>query len=69
MRVIRERLVTDEDLRPVAVQIEYEDRVEIERRLGLGRAPRETDLASHRGVMALTEEPLAYQERIRGEWP
>ncbi len=34
MQSIRKKIVTDEDLRPVAAQIDYEDWLEIERLLG-----------------------------------
>jgi hypothetical protein len=70
MRTIRKKLVTDEDLRPVAVQIDYADWIRIEQQLELAAdAPKETDLARHRGVLTLREDPLAYQERVRAEWP
>ena len=70
MRTIRKKLVTDEDLRPVAVQIEYDDWIEIERELGLsGAAPRVTDLREYSGTLTLREDPLEYQRRVRDEWP
>jgi hypothetical protein len=70
MLSIRKKIVTDEDMRPVAVQIDYEDWLEIERQLGLGvPKPRVTNLARHRGVLTLPEEPLEYQRRVRDEWP
>jgi hypothetical protein len=69
MRPIRKKLVTDEDLRPVAVQIDYDDWIEIARQLGLDGAAKDTDLAPYDGVLELSEDPLAYQERVRGEWP
>ena len=30
---------------------------------------RNVDLTCYRGVLRLTEDPLAYQERMRNEWP
>jgi len=37
MRAIRKSVVSDESMRPIAVQIPYSDWLEIERQLGLGR--------------------------------
>lgn len=70
MRAIRKKIVTDEDSRPVAVQIDYEDWLEIERLLDLcGGEAETTDLSRYSGIIKLAEDPLEYQERIRGEWP
>ena len=33
------------------------------------RIHRNVDLTRYRGVLRLTEDPLAYQERMRNEWP
>ena len=69
MNDIRKRIVTDEHNQPVAVQIDYEDWLEIERRLGAaenGGAPASIDRFS--GVLRLSEDPLEYQRRTRGEW-
>ncbi len=69
MRRIRKKILTDETDRPVAVQIDYSDWLEIERSLSLrGDKARTTDLSRHHGVITLTEEPLGYQARIRQEW-
>lgn len=70
MRAIRKKIVTDEDSRPVAVQIDYEDWLEIERLLDLcGEEAETADLSRYSGIIKLTEDPLEYQERIRDEWP
>jgi hypothetical protein len=70
MEKIGKKIVTDEASRPVAVQIDYSDWLEIERSLGWqGSRPRITDLSSHHGVLTLPEDPLDYQSRIRQEWP
>lgn len=70
MIVVRKKIVTDEDHNPIAVQIDYEDWLEIERLLGV-REERTltTDLSEFRGVLKITEDPLEYQQRIRDEWP
>lgn len=69
MIVVRKKIVTDEDHNPIAVQIDYDDWLEIERLLGV-RAERKlaTDLSEFRGAVKLTEDPLEYQRRIRDEW-
>ena len=69
MIAIRKKLVTDERHRPVAVQISYKDWQGIERRLGLTghRPPR--GLSSYSGRVALKEDPVEYQRRVREEWP
>ena len=68
MRKIRKKILTDKAERPVAVQIDYSDWLEIERSLDLqGEDARNTDLSAHEGVISLTEEPLGYQSRIRQE--
>jgi hypothetical protein len=69
MQKIRKKILTDAAHRPVAVQIAYEDWLKIERTLGSSSAEsRVTDLSAHRGILALTEDPLAYQTRVRNEW-
>ena len=69
MRKIRKKILTDNAERPIAVQIDYTDWLEIERTLNLqGEDTRETDLSTHEGTITLSEEPLGYQSRIRQEW-
>jgi hypothetical protein len=70
MAEIRKRLVTDEQGRPVAVQIDYVDWLRIEKLLPpeLPSIPPPQDLSSHYGVITLSEEPLSFQERLRSEW-
>ena len=36
---------------------------------GLTNTPHMIDLKRYSGVLQLTEDPLAYQERMRNEWP
>ena len=69
MHKIGKKILRDESQRPVAVQIDYSDWLEIERRLSLrSEEGRSSDLSSYAGVIALTEDPLGYQSRIRQEW-
>ena len=69
MHKIGKKILRDESQRPVAVQIDYSDWLEIERCLDLpSEETRSTDLSKYEGVIALTEEPLGYQSRIRQEW-
>ena len=69
MHKIRKKMLTDESQRPVAVQIDYADWVEIERELDLrSQEGRTTDLSAYHGIITLTEEPLQFQSRIRQEW-
>jgi hypothetical protein len=68
MQRIRKKIVTDEANEPIAVQIDYTDWLKIERALNLPQEEEVTDLSRYSGVISLTEEPLAYQARVRGEW-
>ena len=70
MQKIRKRILKDADQRPVAVEIQYSDWLEVERLLNsrYSGSPRPTDLSRHRGVIALTEDPAKYQSRLRQEW-
>jgi hypothetical protein len=68
MQRIRKKIVTDEARQPIAVQIDYTDWLKIERSLNLPQKDEVTDLSHYCGVIPLTEEPLAYQARIRNEW-
>ncbi|MBF8273938.1 MAG: hypothetical protein HW380_3043 [Magnetococcales bacterium] len=69
MQTIRKQLVTDEEHRPIAVQINYDDWLRIEQQLKI-QAPlvQEVDLSRYAGTVNLTESPLAYQARSRNEW-
>jgi hypothetical protein len=67
---LHKKLVTDEDNRPVAVQIDYSDWVALESQLAgsESKLPKVTDLSAFSGVLSVSEDPLEYQARIRGEW-
>ena len=69
MQRIRKKIITDEAKQPIAVQIDYTDWLKIERSLNLPQDDELTDLSRYSGVISLTEEPLAYQARVRNEWP
>ena len=69
MHRIIKKILRDESQRPVAVQIDYSDWIEIERHLNLrNEEGQSTDLSGYEGVITLTEDPLDYQARIRQEW-
>ena len=68
MQGIRKKIVTDEANHPIAVQIDYADWLKIERSLNLSQEEEVPDLSLYSGVISLTEEPLAYQARVRNEW-
>lgn len=67
---IKKKIVTDESNRPIAVQIDYADWLEIERRLGADRnGSHPVDLQQFAGTLRLSEDPVEYQRRVRGAWP
>ena len=69
MRTIHKKIITDSSSRPVAVEIDYADWLEIERSLNLpSESPQPKNLLRYSGSISLTEDPLAYQNRIRGDW-
>ncbi len=69
MSAIHKQLVTDEEGRPVGVLIPYEEWLRIEQQLGTTDG---TDgikqLQRHEGMIHLSEDPVAYQRRLRDEW-
>ena len=70
MQSIHKKIVTDESMRPVAVQIDIADWAEIERRLNLSGDPKPTtDLAAHLGKLEWPVDGLAYQDEARNAWP
>jgi len=69
MSPIARKLVTNEARQVVAIQIDYEDWLKIEPLLNKHSLPQKTtDLNSFAGTISLTEGPLEFQKRIRGEW-
>lgn len=69
IKSIKKKIVTDEEARPVAVQIDYEDWIEIERMLE-AREPEDDfdELADDLGKKWKHGDGLEYQIRIREEW-
>jgi hypothetical protein len=69
MRTIHKHLVTDESGQPVSVLIPYQEWLEIERQLtGVTATRGAAQLQCHAGAIHLSEEPAAYQRRLRDEW-
>ena len=68
MQRIGKKIVTNEANQAIAVQIDYTDWLKIEQALQLPEKEEATDLSRHVEVICLTEEPLAYQTSVRGEW-
>ncbi len=69
MSAITKYLVTDEQLRPIAVQIPYEEWLDIERRLNGQENPHPpTDLSRHAGRLDWPLDGLDYQQEVRSEW-
>ena len=69
MQPINKKIVTDEDMRPVAVLIDYQDWQKIEKILHEYQAQESNfDLNKYAGVIKLTQDPLEYQQKIRDEW-
>ena len=69
MSTIHKQLVTDEEGRPVGVFIPYEEWLRIEQQLsGAASAHGVEQLRHHEGVIRLSEDPVAYQRRLRDEW-
>lgn len=70
MHEIQRKIVTDERDRPVSVQISYADWLEIERLLAVdGRSKQPGDLQVLAGALRWGEDAVAYQRRVREEWP
>ena len=69
MRDIDKKIVVDQQSRPVAVILDYQDWLEIERLLApMKEAAPPTDLSRYAGTLHLTEDPLSYQRGCRDEW-
>jgi len=67
MRVIHKNVLVDDNNQPIAVQIPYGDWLLIERQLEQTSLT-DKGLLDLYGTIAVREDPLAYQRRIRGEW-
>lgn len=70
MSKINRKLILDSANCPVAVQVDYADWLEIERRLDLADPPAATvDLNRFAGKIHFAVDPLTYQKQLRREWP
>jgi len=74
MHDIRKSIITDAEMRPIAVQIDYADWLDIERSLGLSQEAKpieemSIDPSQYSGTLSLTMDPLAFQTQLRNEWP
>lgn len=70
MSPIHKKILTDENKRPVAVQIDYAEWLEIEKKLEphtVAKPP--TDLSAHVGKLDWPVDGLEYQRQVRSEWP
>ncbi|NCS28809.1 MAG: hypothetical protein GPJ18_09620 [Microcystis aeruginosa F13-15] len=69
MQSIKKQFITDENLKPVAVIINYQDWQKIEALLQEGEQQDSTEsfkaLAAYAGSIQLTIDPLEYQSEIR----
>lgn len=62
-------IITDDQQRPIAVQVDYATWLEIERILQERRGVQPgTDLNRLAGKLRLDEDPLLKQRRLRDEW-
>lgn len=69
MTGIRKRIVTDDQMNPIAVQIDYTDWLEIERRLEIAETAKpSTDLSRHAGRLKWPMDGMEFQEQARREW-
>lgn len=69
MLTIHKKVLLDDAMNPVAVQIDYADWVDIARRLGIEpKSGESTSLRRFEGAITMTEDPMAFQARVREEW-
>lgn len=68
MHTIHKKIVTDEAMHPIAVQIPYSEWLEIERLLLEKKPQKKRQLSQFAGTIRLTEDPIKFQRRIRKEW-
>lgn len=70
MKPVPQRIIVDDDNKPVAVQIAYEDWLRIEELLLAHDLPEPaaTDLNVFVGSVPFSETGVEYQRRLRDEW-
>jgi len=69
MHEIHPKVLKDDQQRPIAVQIEYSDWLEIQQLLGLAsnHVPK-VDVNRFGGTLRWTEDAVDFQRRVRSEW-
>lgn len=68
MLAVQHQLVLDEESRPIAVIIPFREWVKLQETLPAPPEPL-VDLNEFAGCLSLGEEPVAFQRRLRDEWP
>lgn len=69
MQRIQPKVLIDENMKPVAVQIDYADWVQIKKLLGQQDANgKVVDLSQFAGTVKWPEDGVEYQRRVREEW-
>ena len=69
MYEIQKKIITDDNARPIAVQIDYANWLEIERLLEFnGGAKKPRDLRPPAGTLRWGQDAVEYQRRVREEW-
>ena len=69
MKIVSKRILSDESGRPVAVQMDYEEFLRLERAVeGIEPEDAHTQMMSVFGTVDWGEDGLEYQSRLRGEW-
>jgi len=68
MHEIHPKILTDDNMKPVAVQIDYADWVQIKKLLGRQDANgKAVDLSQFAGTVKWPEDGVEYQRRVREE--
>ena len=65
--IIHKMILSDENMRSIAVQIPYSEWLEIESAIG-DKNKKKSTIAHLSGKIKLSEDPIKYQRRIRDEW-
>ncbi len=70
MLPFKKRIVTDEQIRPVAVLIDYQDWEKIEQILEASQIQENNDfdINQYSGIIKLSQDPLEFQQQVREEW-
>lgn len=71
MRPLHIQVVTDAGKKPTAVLIDYDDWITIQHKLSIETdydLPQQQSINQHSGSIKLKQDPLNFQDRMRGEW-